>query len=120
MKNNLLHIITALTLCGLLLLLTDPFMFWMPPAAAMAALLLVAVLLCVWAGFVMYERVEDERDVLNRMHAGRTAYLAGVVVLTVGLLWQGFNQHIDPWIALALGTMVLAKLAAGLYANHYK
>ena len=121
MKNNILHIVVAFLLIGLLVLLTDPFMYWMPPMAAMSILVGIAVLLCVWAAFVMYEKAEDEREALHRMQTDRIAYLAGVAVLASGLLWQGFFvHHIDVWVACALGVMVLAKLFVGLYLSTYR
>lgn len=121
MKNNFLHTTVAFVLVGLLVLLTDPLMYWMPPMAAMSALVAVAVLLCAWAGFVMYEKADDEREVLHRMQAGRAAYLAGIAILALGLLWQGFvEHHIDVWIAAALGCMVLAKLSVGLFLSIYR
>ncbi len=95
-------------------------MLWMPPMATMAVLLGVVVLLCVWAGFVMYEQADDERDAFHRMHAGRAAYLSGVTVLTIGLLIQGFAHAIDPWVAGALGVMVVAKFSARLYTDRYR
>ena len=120
MKNNTLHILVAVVLVVLLVLLTDPFMLWMPPMAAMTVLAAVAVLLCVWAGFIMREGAADEREALHRVRAGRAAYLTAVGVLTTGLIWQGFAlHHIDPWIALALGSIVLVKLASSLYLHRY-
>ena len=119
MKNNLLHICTALFLVALLFVLTDPFMYWMPPMAATVALVLAAVLLLVWAGFVMYESAGDEREAMHRMNAGRVAYLAGIAVLTIALLVQGFSHEIDPWIAGALGVMVLSKLGARLFYDSH-
>jgi hypothetical protein len=49
------------------------------------------------------------------MHAGRTAYLSGIAVLLLALIVQGFAHAIDPWIMLALGVMVVAKLGARLF-----
>lgn len=120
MKNNALHIGVAVVLLVLLVLVSDPLMFWMPPMAAMVALVCAAVLLCVWVGFVMYEQAGDEREAAHRMHAGRAAYLSGVGVLTVALLIQGFSHTIDPWVAAALGAMVLAKLLARFYLGRYQ
>lgn len=121
MKSNTLQIGFALILVGLLVLLSDPFMLWMPPMVAMVALLSLAVLMCAWLGFVMKEQAQDEREALNRMHAGRVAYLSGAGVLTLALVVQGFvEHHIDPWIAGALGAMVLAKLAARAYFDTYR
>ena len=120
MKNNFLHISIAVLLVVLLALLVDPFMLWMPPMAAMGALVVAAALLCLWGGFVMYENVTDERESLHRMHADRYAYLAGIGVLTLALVVQGFAHHVDPWVAFTLAAMVIIKLAARLYADTYR
>lgn len=120
MANKLFHIGTAAVLLILLTFLSDPFMLWMPDFAQMMALLAAAVLACVWAGFVMYERTSDERDALHRMNAGRMAYLSGIAVLTVALVVQGFSHNVDPWISGALGIMVLVKLGSRLYSDKYQ
>lgn len=120
MANKLFHIGTAVVLVGLLTLLSDPFMVWMPGIAQMTALLGAAILACVWAGFVMYERTGDERDALHRMNAGRMAYLSGIAVLTIALVVQGFAHSIDPWVSSALGVMVLVKLGSRFYSDKYQ
>lgn len=120
MVNKLLSFGTAVVLVGLLTLLSDPFMLWMPGIAQMMALLGAALLACVWTGFVMYERTGDERDALHRMNAGRMAYLSGIAVLTVALVVQGFAHSIDPWISIALGVMVLVKLGSRFYSDTYQ
>jgi hypothetical protein len=84
------------------------------------ALLGAAVVACVWVGFVMYEQAHDEREALHKMHAGRIAYLSGIAVLTVALMVQGFAHDIDPWISIALGVMVIAKLGARFYSEEYQ
>ncbi len=120
MKSNLTHIFLAIALVILLLLLTDPFMYWMPPLVATLALLLIAAIMCVWTFFVMKESGGDERELLHRMHAGRIAYLSGSAVLTIALVVQGLQHEIDPWIALTLVVMVLAKLVSRIYFERYK
>ncbi|MBI5406000.1 hypothetical protein HY972_03135 [Candidatus Kaiserbacteria bacterium] len=120
MTNKFLYIGTAVVLVGLLTLLSDPFMLWMPAAAQMAVLLGAAVLVAVWAGFVMYERADDEREAVHTMHAGRVAYLTGIAVLTLALVFQGFSDSIDPWISAALGAMVVSKLVARLHSERYR
>ncbi|MCR4333701.1 MAG: hypothetical protein NUV60_01610 [Patescibacteria group bacterium] len=119
MANKLSYISTAAVLVVLLILLSDPFMLWMPAKAQMIALLAAAALACLWAGFVLYERSSDEREALHTMHAGRVAYLSGITVLTIALIAQGLAHAIDPWISIALGVMVISKLAARLYAERY-
>jgi len=93
-----------------LLVLADLIPFWMPMMGEMIALLIVVILLLVWVGFVLKETAHDEREVLLKMKSGRVAYLSGLGVLMLALIVQGFSHTIDPWIAIALAVMVLAKL----------
>jgi len=120
MENKFFPIGTAVVLVVLLTLLSDPFMVWMPMGAQLFVLLGAAVVACVWVGFVMYEQAHDEREALHKMQAGRIAYLSGIAVLTVALIAQGFAHAIDPWIPVALGVMVIAKLVARFYSEHYQ
>lgn len=84
---------------------------------AMIVLLIVTVLMLIWAGYIMFEKATDEREIVLRMHAGRIAYLGGVTILTVGLIVQGFAHTIDPWIVGTLCIMVLTKLVARVYED---
>jgi len=120
MKNNATHILLTVFLLVLLILLTDPFMLWMPPLAVMLALFAVAAVIALWAGFVMKEKAMDEREALHRMKAGRIAYLAGLLILTVAFIVEGLAHRNDPWITLALGVMVVAKLVSRLYYEKYR
>lgn len=101
----------AALLAFFLLTLADLVPFWMPMMGEMTALLVVAILLLIWSGFVMQEVAHDEREVSLKMRSGRTAYLSGLGVLTLALVVQGLDHDIDPWIAIALAVMVIAKLA---------
>lgn len=109
-----------MVLVVLLMLLNDSFMFWMPIGTQAVMLVVVAVLICIWAGFVMYETAEDERESFHKMQAGRISYLSGIAVLTVALLVQGYTHTIDPWITTALSVMVVSKLFARLYLERYE
>ena len=120
MKHKHIHIGIAALLIICLTLLSDPFMVWMPMGAQMAALLSAAVLLAIWAGFVMYENAPDEREAVHRMNAGRMAYLSGIILLTIALITQGLAHDIDPWISCTLGTMVVVKLASRFYSERFK
>ena len=115
MNKNYLHIIVAGVLAFFLLALADLIPFWMPMMGEMIALLVVSVLMLIWVGFVMKEVAHDEREVLLKMKSGRIAYLSGLGVLMLALIVQGFSHAIDPWIAIALAVMVLAKLLTRLY-----
>jgi hypothetical protein len=119
MKNNTIQVVIALVLVVLLLALADLIPFWMPDMAEMLVLLGASTLLLVWAGFVMYEKSGDERELTHRMNAGRVAYLSGIGTLTVALIVQGLAHAIDPWIAVTLGVMVVSKLGARIFADKY-
>jgi Na+/H+ antiporter NhaD/arsenite permease-like protein len=110
MKSNIVQWVILVLLAIVLFTFVDPFMYWMPTMIEMMVLTVVAALLAVMAGFVIAENGGDEREVLHRMHAGRSAFLAGITVLTFALLYQGFTHSIDPWVPLALFAMVFAKL----------
>ena len=118
MQNNFFHIGIVVLIVMLLVSLCDPFMVLMPAPLAMTAMLLVTVLVCVFAAFVIKERAQDEREALLRLEAGRVAYLLGVGVLMLGVLVQGLTVHtIDIWLVLSLGTMIVGKLIARLYVE---
>ncbi len=114
-KTNYVHSVVAGLLAFFLMVLADLVPFWMPMMGEMMALLVVVILLLVWVGFVVKEKAVDEREVTLKMQSGRVAYLSGLITLTVALVVQGFAHAIDPWIAVALAVMVVAKLATWLY-----
>jgi MFS family permease len=93
-----------------LLLLINPWNLLMPPALVMGLGVAVAVLMIGFAVFWWREQPRDERESLNSLRAGRISYLAGGGVLLAGVVIQAFMHHIDPWLPLSLGAMVLAKL----------
>lgn len=117
MKNNLMQLGVAGLTVVLLVSLLDPFMLTMPESLVMMALLIATVLVCVFAGFVLQEQTGDEREMQQRSHAGRIAYLAGLASLMLAVIVQGLAHHVDPWIVLSLGVMLIAKLAARFYED---
>lgn len=112
MHTNRFQFVLTLSAVLSLLLLTDPLMVLMPDMAQMVVLALATALLCGWAGLVIQEKNGDEREVAHRAYAGRAAYLSGVAMLTVALVYQGMTHTLDFWIPLTLVTMLTAKLIA--------
>jgi hypothetical protein len=120
--NTSLHAIErsiAVLLIILLILIGNPFMFWMPSMVLVTALVVVAALLFVWMGFVLTEKASDEREHTHRTHAGRAAYLGAAGMLTIALVQQGLTHTIDPWIPGTLGVMIIAKLCTRFFAERY-
>jgi divalent metal cation (Fe/Co/Zn/Cd) transporter len=117
MKELLFAIITIV----LLTLLTNPFTLWMPTMATMMVTLALVVAFGIFASFVWRERARDEREVLHRMLANRVAYLAGSAVLVIGIAMESFIYHmVDPFLTLALGAMIIAKLISSIYNNVHR
>jgi hypothetical protein len=112
--------IISIALSATLLLLVNPFMIWMPSMMLSSVLAIICALVFVWAGFVLTEKATDEREEAHRTFAGRSAYLACALVLTLALIVQGVSDHIDPWIPLSLFVMVVTKMVATKYARSYK
>jgi small-conductance mechanosensitive channel len=114
---KILEQIIAVVLIILLILIGNPFMFWMPSMVLFTILIVIAALVFVWAAFVLTEKAHDEREEWHRTHAGRASYLAAAAMLTIALVYQGFTHTIDIWIPATLGIMILAKLFTRLYAE---
>ncbi len=105
----------ALLISFFALALADLIPFWMPMMGEMIALLFVTVLLLVWMGFILFEHASDEREAVLKYQSGRMAYLAGLAILLIALVTQGFAHSIDPWIPVTLAVMVVVKQLSRIY-----
>jgi small-conductance mechanosensitive channel len=112
--------IIAIILIILLVLIGNPFMFWMPSMMLITVLTVIAALVFIWAGFILSEKAHDEREEWHRTNAGRAAYLGAAATLTIALVYQGLTHTIDLWIPATLAVMVLLKLFARIYADLYR
>ena len=118
MKNNYWgEIIFSVILVVLAILLVNPFMLWMPTNLLMAVVAVFAIIFFFFAGFVWKESSGDEREDLHKLVAGRTAFLVGTGVLTLGIIVQSFTHTIDPWLVAALTLMVIGKIVAHAYVK---
>ena len=77
-------------------------------------------LLLVFIGFILRERALDERDEYHRSIAGRIGFIAGVLVLALGIIIQNIEDGIDMWLLYALGAMILGKLFTHVYLKMRK
>lgn len=118
MKNSLLQEASISgILIVLLVLLLNPFDFWMPTALLMMMVSGLVVVFALFASFVWKESHRDEREGLHKMMAGRIAFLVGTALLTLGIIVQSFNHDLDPWLVLALSGMIVAKVATLIYGR---
>lgn len=113
----MIEITFSLILLLLLVLLLNPFDFWMPDSMHMAILVGLVVAFAIFAIFVYREKAHDEREVLHRFIAGRFAYLVGTTVLVIGIVVEALNHSINIWLILTLAIMILAKLVGIFYGK---
>lgn len=117
MKTFRKELIISLILIILLVLILNPFRFWMPDMLHMVVLALLVVFFAILASFILKERTTDEREVAHKMFAGRIAFLMGSSVLMLGIVIQVFRDNIDPWLITTLVFMILGKIGALLYSD---
>ncbi len=117
MKNNLKETIVTAALVVIAIALLNPFHFWMPDMMVMGMLAMVLALFGVFASFILRENTVDERDSQHRTLAGRNAFLAGAGVLTLGIVFQGYTHAVDPWLVIALVSMVVVKIGTRIWSD---
>ena len=117
MKNNVTEKVVAGALILIVVLLLNPFHFWMPDMMVLGMLAAALVLFGLFASFILREDSQDERDEYHRTLAGRNAFLAGSAVLIVGIMIEGYRHAIDPWLVLALTAMLVVKIATRIWSD---
>ena len=117
MKNNLKETIITVCLVLIAVLFLNPFGFWMPDVFVMCMLLVALVLFGVFAGFILREKVRDERDATHRALAGRNSFLVGSAVLMLAILVQEYNKALDPWIVFVFIAMIITKVATRIWSD---
>lgn len=119
-SERITEVFIAATLIAASFLLINPFEIWMPSMFTMFVLAVVVAAFGAFAAFMLREKARDERDEVHRMHAGRTAFLAGSALLVAGITVQTFSHSLDAWLVVALVGMVLAKVVARWWSeNNY-
>lgn len=114
------------SLAVLLILLLNPFEFWMPTMMQRVLVALVFVVFLIVLLFVIGQDVQDERERMHRMFSDRIALLVGSSMLMISLIvssiskavWQQcLESAFQPWVIIALASMALSKYVALLYAR---
>lgn len=118
MKNNsLIELFFGAALVVLAVFLIDPFGLWMPGMLHMSILAALVAASALFGAFVLRESAADEREEAHRSLSGRFAFLAGAAVILAGLVYQGFQHVVDPWLVAALATMVAVKIGVRIYGD---
>jgi hypothetical protein len=117
MKNNLKETLVTLILIVIAVLLLNPFSFWMPDILVLCMLAIALALFGIFASFILREKSIDEREELHKSLAGRNAFLVGSGILMLGIVFQGYNHTVDPWLVIALIAMIIAKFLTRIWSD---
>ena len=106
-----------IVLIAALILLANPYMFWMPSTLHMAILAFFIIAFALFSAFIWREHAADERENLHRFIVGRYAFLTITTVLVIGITIQTINHTLDIWLVTALVVGILAKVIGGMYTK---
>ena len=112
-------IVTSLFILVLLLLL-NPFDLLMAPYLVYIMLGGILVIFGLYV-FIIREHPQDEREELHHYIANRQAYLIGSAALVLAIIVEGLTKpHIDPWLLIVLGTMIVVKMGSLVYNRSHR
>ena len=115
--NNIFELTAGVIILIILAVFLNPTHLLMPDSVNTMLLLGLIVVFLVFVGMIWREKADDERDSLHIQKAGRYSFLAGSIILVVGIVVQATKHEIDPWLLFALSGMVLTKLISRIYHN---
>lgn len=72
----------------------------------------------IFLAYILQEKPADERELFLTLKSGRTAYVAGLIVLMTGIVIQTINHNTDPWLISAAVVMIMTKVMTGWYFRH--
>ena len=103
--------IVGVSFLVILVLLANPFGLWTPHEWEYIAVAALAVVAILFAGVMFQESSNDEREESLRNNAARSGYLAGILILTGGVVVTALmGEPENLWLIGALAGMVIARL----------
>ena len=93
-----------------LLLSSNLFSGFMPSSIAMLAIAVFVAAFSLFAVLIWRENPRDEREAHILLSSDRLGFLAGAIVLSVGLVIAAIRHESTSLLAVALTAMILAKL----------
>ncbi|MEK7134762.1 MAG: hypothetical protein AAB805_00665 [Patescibacteria group bacterium] len=118
-ERTIIHeIIVAICATLVLLVLWNPFGFWMPDTITYIAVGGLAVLFLLFAGLVWREEYHDEREEYHALVAARFGYTAGLLILLGAIAYEAAAEfHVNQFLLLALGGMIVAKALGHMWGR---
>jgi hypothetical protein len=102
-------ILATLTIAAAVIAL-EPFGLVMPSSTQMTAAGLLLALLIGFIGILWREDPKDERESEMFASRARLAYLIGLFVGSIGIVYGSITHHIDWWLVAVIGSMLTVKL----------
>ncbi len=115
----LVQLLSAAVIVAIAVVFLNPGHLSMPMSSVSMLIIGMIVAFLVYGAFVLKEKVEDEREQMHVLRAGRISYLVGIGALIVGIVVQTLRHDVDPWLVIAVCAMVLSKIASRIY-SHFK
>jgi Na+/H+ antiporter NhaD/arsenite permease-like protein len=118
MKNNFTReTILAFGTIIALLLLINPWGWFMSDMLVMSLTCVAAILFLWFISFVFRENAHDEREELHRYIAARLGYFGGTSVLMAMIVVSEFQHTENDALVYALGAMLFMKVVGAIYAK---
>lgn len=109
-KDNRGDVLIGVIVLVCLLLSSRLFSGFMPSSVLMVLIAIFAATVSLFAIIVWRESPRDEREAHLLLFSDRLGFLAGAVVLSLGLVVSSIRHESTTVLALALAAMILAKL----------
>lgn len=110
LKDNRNDIIVGLIVVASLLLSANVFSGFMPSSLVMIAIAVFAAAFSLFAVLIWRENPRDEREAHLLLSADRLGFLAGAVVLSVGVVVEALRHESTNFLVFTLTVMILVKL----------
>ncbi len=109
-KGNRVDLFIGLVVIICLLLSSTLFTKIMPSNLVMLAVGVFIAAFSLFSVLIWQENPRDEREAHITLTSDRLGFLAGAIVLSLGLVYEALKHQSTTTMALALSAMVLAKL----------
>lgn len=104
------RLLLIVALLSVAIVALEPFGLVMPSNAQMSAAGILLAILVFSIGLLWQEKPADEREEKLFSDRARLAYFAGLIVGSVGIVYEAINHNVNWWLVAVIGTMLLIKL----------
>lgn len=113
--NFTIEIVISVILIIILISFLKISQLTMPMNIEFSLIVFLIILFLAYTTNIWKELPRDERDEQHQLKAGRTSYLIGAGVLTLGAIYQLTQHEVDPWLIFSLIIMILVKVISRIY-----